>query len=75
VFLVQSIRYLFQPYSYQQSGSNNTTCILALSPESLHYDASSWVPAAAGNFVGVLHWFWTYKLAVHCIGWRPLRTA
>jgi len=38
---------------------------------------ASWVSAAAGDFLGVLVWFWTYKLAghVHCIGWRPLRTA
>jgi len=35
------------------------------------------VSAAAGYFLGVLDWFWAYKLAghVHCIGWRPLRTA
>jgi len=27
--------------------------------------------------LGVLDWFWTYKLAghVHCIGWRPLRAS
>jgi len=41
--------------------------------------ASSWVSAAAGDFVGcsgpVLQWI--YKLAghVHCIGWRPLGIA
>jgi len=31
----------------------------------------------AGNFLGVLGWFWMYKLAghVYCIGRRPLRTA
>jgi len=28
--------------------------------------ASSWVSAAAGNFLGVLDWFWVYKLAGHC---------
>jgi len=41
------------------------------------YRASSWVSAAAGNSLGVLDWFWAYKLAghAHCIGWRPLRTA
>jgi len=30
-----------------------------------------------GSFLGVLDWFWTYKLSghVHCIEWWPLRTA
>jgi len=39
--------------------------------------ASSWVSAAAGKILGVLDWFWIYKLTghVHCIRWRPFRTS